>query len=151
MARAALRYRRAVTHAADEQCIFCRIAAGTAESARIAEDERTLAFLNIAPAIEGHTLVIPKRHARNLFDINAADLEAVAVAAQRVALRLRSELGCDGISIFQSNEAAGWQTVFHYHVHVVPRYEGDPLVPPWRPASAERAALEQVARRLRGA
>lgn len=130
-------------------CIFCRIVAGTAESAAVDEDDRTIAFLNIAPAIEGHTLVISKAHARNLFDIDPSDLAAVAVAAQRVALRLREVLGCDGISIFQSNEAAGWQTVFHYHVHVVPRYEGDALVPPWRPAPAERAALERMAVRLR--
>ncbi|MBA3764833.1 MAG: HIT domain-containing protein, partial [Actinobacteria bacterium] len=102
---------------AGSECIFCRIVAGTAESAAVDEDDRTIAFLSIAPAIEGHTLVIPKRHARNLFDIDSSDLAAVAVAAQRVALRLREVLGCDGISLFQSNEAAGWQTVFHYHVH----------------------------------
>lgn len=135
--------------AADAGCIFCRIVAGEAKSARVHEDDRVLAFLNIAPATEGHTLVIPKRHARNLFDIGAADLEAVAVAAQRVALMLRDELGCDGVSLFQSNEAAGWQTVFHYHVHVVPRSHGDALVPPWRPIPAERAPLDRLAARLR--
>lgn len=133
----------------DANCIFCRIVRGEAESARIFEDERVLAFLNIAPAIEGHTLVIPKHHSRNLFDIDASDLEAVAVCAQRVAHRLREKLGCDGISIFQSNEVAGWQTVFHYHVHVMPRYVGDPLVPPWRPTPGERVALERMAVRLR--
>lgn len=138
-----------MTPPADAQCIFCRIASGVAESARVDEDNRTIAFLNIAPAAEGHTLVIPKRHARNLFDIDASDLAAVAVAAQRVALRLRDVLGCDGISLFQSNEAAGWQTVFHYHVHVVPRAHGDALVPPWRPLAAERTALERMAVRLR--
>ena len=136
--------------AADAGCIFCRIVAGQAESARVYEDDGVLAFLNIAPAAEGHTLVIPKRHARNLFDIAAADLEAVAVAAQRVAVMLRDQLACDGVSIFQSNEAAGWQTVFHYHVHVVPRSHGDALVPPWRPIPAERAPLERLAARLRG-
>ena len=135
---------------ADADCIFCRIVAGEAESARVHEDDRVLAFLNIAPAAEGHTLVIPKRHARNLFDIGATDLEAVAVAAQRVALRLRDVLGCDGVSIFQSNEAAGWQTVFHYHLHVVPRSHGDALVQPWRPIPAERAPLDRLAARLRG-
>lgn len=132
-------------------CIFCRVVTGTAESARVHEDDRVLAFLSIAPAAEGHTLVVPKRHARNLFDIAPADLEAVAAATQRVALRLREALGCDGISVFQSNEAAGWQTVFHYHVHVVPRHHGDPLVPPWRPIPADRDALARTAARLRGA
>jgi len=130
-------------------CIFCRIVAGEAPSARVHEDSAVLAFMNIAPATEGHVLVIPKRHARNLFDIDAGDLAAVARVAQRVARLQRERLGCDGVTLFQSNETAGWQTVFHYHVHVVPRYEGDALVPPWRPAPAERAALERMAVRLR--
>ncbi len=136
--------------APDTDCIFCRIVTGEAESARVYEDARVLAFLNIAPATEGHALVIPKRHARNIFDIAPADLEAVAVVAKRVADWQRERLPCDGVTLFQSNEAAGWQTVFHYHVHVVPRYNGDPLVPPWRPTSGERASLERVASRLRG-
>ena len=135
---------------ADASCIFCRIVAGEAESARVYEDERVLAFLNIAPATDGHTLVIPKRHARNIFDIAPADLAAVASIAKQVAQWQRERLPCDGVTLFQSNEEAGWQTVFHYHVHVVPRYEGDPLVPPWRPVPAARATLQELAARLRG-
>ena len=135
-------------HAAD--CIFCDIVAGEAESARVYEDDSVLAFLNIAPATEGHTLVIPKRHARNIFDIAPADLGDVARAAKRVAELQRDRLACEGVTLFQSNEAAGWQSVFHYHVHVVPRYRDDPLVPPWRPTTAEPATLERIAGRLRG-
>lgn len=112
-------------------CIFCEIVAGRAPKHLVHEDERTMAFLNITPAARGHTLVVPKRHSRNVYDAEPDDLAAVARAGQVVALRQRERLKCDGVSFFQSNEPAGWQTVFHYHLHVVPRYHGDRLRVPW--------------------
>ncbi len=114
-------------------CIFCKIVAGDLPSTRIHEDERTIAILDIFPAAPGHALVIPRTHAADLHDISPADLEACAHTAQQIAARAVANLDADGITIMQSNGAAAWQTVFHYHVHVIPRYEGDPLVLPWKP------------------
>lgn len=133
-------------------CVFCRIGARELPTVVVREDERTLSFLTIEPATEGHTLVIPRRHARNLFDIDPADLAAVATASQEIAMWQREKLGCAGVTVYQANEPAGFQTVFHYHVHVVPRYPADRVVNAWTDvAEANRAELESVAVRMRGA
>jgi histidine triad (HIT) family protein len=132
-------------------CVFCRIVTGDVPSAHVREDDRTLSFLTVEPVTEGHTLVVPKRHARNILDIDDADLTAVALATREVAVWQRERLGCAGVTLYQANEAAGFQTVFHYHVHVVPRYPGDKVANAWRDLpQAGRDDLERVARRLRG-
>lgn len=132
-------------------CVFCRIVAREEQAAIVRSDERTVTFLAIGPATEGHALVVPRRHARNLFDIERADLEAVSRAAKEIALWQRERLGCAGVSLFQANEPAGFQTVFHYHVHVVPRYPGDAVAPAWQDRQRRsHAELEPVAHRLRG-
>lgn len=131
--------------------MFCEIVSGRLPKHAVHEDERTLAIMNIAPATLGHVLVIPKRHWRNILDADPEDLAAVARSAQLVARRQRERLKCDGISVVQSNERAGWQTVFHFHTHVVPRYVGDPLTPPWRTyeLNASPEELSEVAAQLR--
>jgi diadenosine tetraphosphate (Ap4A) HIT family hydrolase/8-oxo-dGTP pyrophosphatase MutT (NUDIX family) len=132
-------------------CVFCRIVAGQEPSAIVRSDERTIAFLTIEPATEGHVLVVPRRHARNVFDIEAIDLQAVARAAQEIAIWQRERLGCAGVTLFQANEPAGFQSVFHYHVHVVPRYDGDAVRTAWSGLPiASIGSLEAVAARLRG-
>jgi histidine triad (HIT) family protein len=130
-------------------CVFCKVLRGELPSTVVFEDEQTLAFLDISPAADGHTLVIPKNHTEDLLTVSPADLAAVACATQTVARILDDRLSSDGFSVFQSNRAAGWQDVFHLHFHVVPRWEGDSLRLPWRsaPASQERSA--EVAARLR--
>jgi histidine triad (HIT) family protein len=133
-----------------DDCIFCRIVAGDLPSTRIHEDDRAIAIMDINPATRGHALVIPRRHARDLADIGADDLAHCAVVAQEVASRAVAGLGAHGVTIMQSNGAAAWQTVFHYHVHVIPRYAGDPLRLPWDPgqggdADAIRATAEELA------
>ena len=120
--------------AADPDCLFCKIVAGDIPATVVAQDERTLAFMDINPATRGHTLVIPRAHARDLHEIDVEDLEAVAASAQRIAARIVQELGADGVNLLQSNGPAAWQTVFHFHMHVIPRYAGDPLRLPWSPA-----------------
>lgn len=115
-------------------CLFCKIAAGEIPATIVAQDERTIAFMDINPATRGHALVIPRAHARDVHEIEREDLEAVAAAAQRIAARARANLGADGVTLLNSNGAAAWQTVFHFHMHVIPRYEGDPLKLPWVPA-----------------
>jgi histidine triad (HIT) family protein len=132
-----------------EDCLFCRIAAGEVDSEIVQEDEHTVAFMDINPWTRGHALVIPRRHSRNLYDIEDEDLHHTLSAAKRLALRMRDKLGCDGLNLLNSCEPAAWQTVFHFHVHVIPRYEDDPLQLPTRPQEADQEQLAEVAEELR--
>jgi len=118
------------------QCVFCDILAGELPSVAVAEDEATYAFMDIHPATAGHLLVVPKRHSTDLFDIPAGDLSAVTLAAQRIARPAVEELGADGVNLLNCCGSEAWQTVFHFHLHVIPRYADsthDPLVLPWEP------------------
>jgi|SRR5665213_1483969 len=126
-------------------CIFCRIVAGDAPAYVVAEDDRTLAFLDRGQATEGHTLVVPRVHASDIWDISEEEFAAVLVMAKRVAQLLERQLAPDGLNLTQSNRSAGWQDVFHFHVHLIPRWSGDGLVPPWRPS---RPSDEQLAATL---
>ena len=123
--------------AADPDCLFCKIVAGEVPSTIVAQDERTVAFMDINPATRGHVLVVPRAHSRDLHDIDVADLAAVAATAQRVAARALERLHADGVNLLNASGPAAWQTVFHFHVHVIPRYEGDPLRLPWDPAPGD--------------
>jgi histidine triad (HIT) family protein len=131
-------------------CIFCRIVAGELPANIVDEDERTIAFMDIAPATRGHALVIPRTHAEDLLSVPAEDLEAVAAAARRLAAAMEERLGADGVNLLNSCGRAAWQTVFHFHVHVIPRYEGDPLRLPWVPAEGDREEIASAAQELRG-
>jgi histidine triad (HIT) family protein len=133
----------------DPDCIFCKIVAGEIPAQVIAEDDDTLAFMDIAPATRGHALVIPKKHAADLWEIEPEQLAAVAKAAQRVASRIRERLAADGVNLINSNGRAAWQTVFHFHVHVIPRYVGDPLILPWTPTPADTDEIAAIAAELR--
>ena len=106
-------------------CVFCRIAAGQAPSDGVLEDERTLAFLDIHPAGEGHTLVIPKVHSTTVWDADAEDWHAVWGTVRRVADALRASFDPDGLSVRQANGHLGGQDVMHLHVHLIPRYAAD--------------------------
>ena len=115
----------------------------------IAEDERTLTFMDIAPATRGHALVIPKAHAEDLLEISPDDLSAVVLAAQAQAKRTKERLAADGVNLINSCGKAAWQTVFHFHVHVIPRYHGDPLKLPWIPSPGSMAEITATAEQLR--
>jgi histidine triad (HIT) family protein len=131
-----------------DDCLFCKICAGEVPSTRVYEDDRVIAIMDIFPATRGHVLVIPRAHARDVHDVPGDDLAAAAAAAKHLAGRAVAGLGADGVTIMQSNGPAAWQTVFHYHVHVIPRYDGDPLVLPWRPGAspADPAELADISR-----
>lgn len=135
---------------ADDDCIFCKIAAGEAPAEIVQEDDHTVAFMDLNPWTRGHALVIPRRHSRNLYDIAEEDLDRTVEGAKRLALRARDALGCDGVNLINSSEPAAWQTVFHFHVHVIPRYEGDPLRLPGKPMDVGEGELAEVAAELRG-
>jgi histidine triad (HIT) family protein len=133
----------------EEECIFCQIVAGEIPAQIIDEDERTIAFMDINPATRGHALVVPRRHAKDLLAIEASELAAVAATAQRVAARMPERLGADGVNLLNSCGQAAWQTVFHFHVHVIPRYEGDPLRLPWTPHEGDAEEIQAAADALR--
>jgi histidine triad (HIT) family protein len=133
----------------DPDCIFCKIVAGELPGQIVEEDERTIAFMDINPATRGHLLVIPRAHARNLLEISPEDLGAVIATSQRMAKRVNQRLEPAGINLINSCGAAAWQTVFHFHVHVIPRYEDDPLKLPWVPAQGDLDEIAAVADELR--
>ncbi len=133
----------------DPDCIFCKIIAGELPAQIVDQDERTIAFMDISPATRGHTLVVPRRHARDLLEIEPEDLEATILAAQRLARTVRDRLGADGVNLLNSCGSAAWQTVFHFHVHVIPRYAGDPLRLPWTPAPGDADEIAKTAQALR--
>jgi histidine triad (HIT) family protein len=135
---------------ADPHCVFCKILAGDLPARIVDEDERTIAFMDIAPATRGHALVIPRAHSVDLLSVEREDLSAVALAAQRLAARMKERLGADGVNLLNACGVAAWQTVFHFHVHVIPRYDGDPLRLPWVPSEGDQAQIQAAAQELSG-
>jgi histidine triad (HIT) family protein len=133
----------------DPDCIFCKIVAGEIPGEKVQEDEHTIAFMDLNPWTRGHALVIARNHAKDLLEAPEEDLERTIVAAQRLARTMKERLGCDGINLLNACGPAAWQTVFHFHVHVIPRYEGDPLELPTRPKEATPEQLAEVANELR--
>ena len=133
---------------ADPDCVFCKIVAGELPATVVDEDERTLAFMDISPATRGHALVIPREHHADLIGVPADELTAVSVAAQRLARRMKERLGADGINLLNSCGAAAWQTVHHFHIHVIPRYSDDPLRLPWVPGPGDSAEIAAAAQEL---
>jgi histidine triad (HIT) family protein len=137
--------------ATDPDCIFCKIVAGEIPSTIVAEDERTIAFMDISPATRGHLLVIPRAHTKDLLEVDDEDLAAVARAAKRMAATVKETLGADAVNLLNSCGAAAWQTVFHFHVHVIPRYADDPLRLPWVPEQGDADEIRAVGEQLREA
>lgn len=138
-----------------DQCLFCGIVTGNIPSATVAEDDTTCAFMDINPASDGHLLVVPKRHSKDLFEIPAEDLTAVTLAAQRIAKAAVEEFGADGVNLLNCCGAEAWQTVFHFHLHVIPRYVDtakDRLARPWQPGTpSDRDAIAALGNKLSAA
>jgi len=133
----------------DPDCLFCKIVAGELPAQIVAEDQLTVAFMDINPATRGHALVVPRRHSANLLDAAPDDLLATVLAAQRLARLVTERLGADGVNLLNSCGPVAWQTVFHLHVHVIPRYSGDPLRLPWTPAPGDPDEIAAAAAELR--
>jgi histidine triad (HIT) family protein len=132
----------------DPDCIFCKIVDGELPATIVGEDERTISFMDISPATRGHALVIPREHSADLLTVEREDLTAVALAAQRLAGRMKERLGAHGVNLLNSCGAVAFQTVFHFHVHVIPRYEGDSLRLPWVPAAGDSEQIAAAAQEL---
>ncbi|HUW87982.1 MAG TPA: HIT family protein [Candidatus Paceibacterota bacterium] len=125
-------------------CIFCQIVEGQSPARVLLENEHCMAFLDIAPAGKGHTLVIPKKHSVDILDSASEALSEVMRMTKEVSQLLDTKLKPDGLSLFQMNRTAGWQTVFHFHVHIVPRWNGDSLIEPWVETLAPDLELNKV-------
>jgi histidine triad (HIT) family protein len=133
----------------DPNCIFCKVVAGEIPGEQIDSDERTITVLDINPATRGHAVVITRAHVADLFDVDDEDLLGAMRTVRRVAIRMRETLQPAGFNILHNIGRAAWQSIFHFHVHVIPRYEDDPLQLPWMPESADPAELARVAEQIR--
>lgn len=131
-------------------CIFCKIVAGQAPAAKVAESEHALAFMDLFPAVEGHLLIIPKVHYDDVFGADDVTLAGVHRLVRRVAIAMDRALVPDGLMMFQLNRAAAGQTVFHYHAHLMPRKAGSELTIHGR-GRADEAGLDAIAARIRDA
>lgn len=116
----------------DDNCIFCKIIKGDIPSRTIYEDDSYKAIMDVSPASKGHVIVLPKTHVANIFEIEEEDLAGAVIVAKKVAAALKKAFNCDGVNILQNNGEAAGQTVFHLHVHVIPRYEGDTVNIKWK-------------------
>jgi histidine triad (HIT) family protein len=125
-------------------CLFCKIIAGDIPARKIYEDDEFLSFLDIFPANRGHSLVIPKAHHQDIQSIPEELYAGLALRAKRVADILTQKLSPEGVTIFQMNKSAGWQSVFHIHFHVIPRWGADSLHKPWSIAPGVESELESV-------
>jgi histidine triad (HIT) family protein len=134
---------------AKSDCIFCHIAAGQAPAERLYENDATVAFMDINPATDGHCLVIPRRHADDIWSLDPEDGVAVWRTVHRVARVVRDALGAEGLNLLVANGRVPFQTIFHYHVHAVPRYAYDDIHLPWIPRTGDPERIAHAATQLR--
>lgn len=127
-----------------DDCIFCKIARGTIPSATIYEDGHFRVFLDVNPATKGHCLIIPKEHFDNIYDMEAETAGRLFTLATCIARAIKTALNCDGMNIVQNNGVIAGQTVFHFHLHLIPRYEGDEVRIGWVPHESDEAMLEKI-------
>ncbi|MDA0276568.1 MAG: HIT family protein [Proteobacteria bacterium] len=132
-------------------CVFCKIIAGQIPSTRVFEDEHTLAFMDIGQVNPGHVLVTVKKHAANLFELDAEQAAGAARACHRVAQAIRAAFAPEGLSVYQANGKAAGQTVYHYHVHLLPRHAGDGMELTWPVKNPPRETLADYAEKIKAA
>lgn len=132
-----------------DNCIFCKIASGEIPSYTIYEDDDFKAFMDISPASKGHTILIPKQHADNIFDLDETVASKLLPVAARIAKALKAELKCEGLNLLQNNGEAAGQTVFHFHMHIIPRYEVDKVVVKWVEDKYEGEPLDQLSDKIK--
>jgi histidine triad (HIT) family protein len=133
----------------DPDCIFCKVIAGEIPGEVVDSDDRTVTVMDINPATRGHVVVIPREHSENLLAVSEDDLAATMGAVRRITERMQETLEPDGFNVLNNMGRAAWQSIFHFHVHVIPRYREDPLQLPWVPGPADPAELASVASELR--
>jgi len=132
----------------NDNCIFCKLANGVFPTATVYEDEDFRAIMDIEPANKGHVLILPKEHMPNLLEGNPEVLAKVLPLAKRIANAQIKALGCDGVNVLQNNNEAAWQTVFHLHIHLIPRYKDDNVVMPWEKKSYAEGEAQEYADKI---
>ena len=135
----------------DETCIFCKIANGEIPSATVYEDEDFRVILDLGPASEGHALILPKNHFKDVCELDAETSAKVLPLAAKIGAAMKQSLGCAGFNLVQNNGLAAGQTVFHFHMHVIPRYEGGPAMVSWKPHTADSENLANIAEKIKSA
>lgn len=135
------------------ECIFCKIVKGEIPSFKVFENDKVFCFLDINPLTKGHTLVIPKEHYENVFDIPEIDLKEIISVAKKLSAKIKETLDADGVNLVNASGEAAEQDVFHFHLHIVPRYRNDGLEMNkwWQPKKADPEELKQLAEKLRNA
>jgi histidine triad (HIT) family protein len=133
----------------DPDCIFCKVIAGELPGEIVDSDERTITVMDINPATRGHVVVIPREHSPDLSSVSPDDLAATMDAVRRIIDRMRETLAPAGFNVLSNIGPAAWQSIFHFHFHVIPRYEDDPLRLPWLPEPADPGELGATAAELR--
>lgn len=134
---------------ANTDCIFCKIANGEIPSRTLYEDEDFRVIFDISPASKGHAIILPKKHAANIFEISEEDASKIYVVAKKVATALSDELQCDGINILQNNGETAGQSVFHLHMHIIPRYKDDTVNIKWKPGVPDEELLDRLSEKLK--
>ena len=134
-----------------DDCVFCKIIEGQLPSMKIDEDDSTLTFMDIHPLSSGHCLVVPKHHAATIFEADVSDLEAAMVTAKRVALAIQEALRPDGLNVLQANGAAAFQSVPHFHLHLIPRWAEDGKGFDWKEVPGNREVIMKMGERIRSA
>ena len=136
-----------------ESCIFCKIIQGEIPSFKVYEDEKTFAFEDINPISPGHTLIVPKRHAKDLWEISDDDLIAIHLASKKVIQAIKSALNPSGVACVQLNGPGANQVVLHYHLHLIPRVAGSPELPvaSWELKEGDMKAIQETAARISAA
>jgi histidine triad (HIT) family protein len=131
-----------------QNCIFCKIISGDIPSATIYEDQDFKVILDISPAAKGHAVILPKKHFANLYEMDAQTASKVLLVAQKVATVIKEEFGCEGLNVLQNNGEAAGQTVFHYHIHLIPRYQGDDVNMTWKQGRYGENEAAEIAAKL---
>ncbi len=131
-----------------DNCIFCKIIDGKIPSATVYEDEDFKAIMDIAPAAKGHIILLPKKHCENLFELEEEITSKALLVAKRIALAMKEELGFDGMNLLQNNGEAAGQTVFHFHIHLIPRFVKDQVKMTWKTGSYAEGEAVRIAKAI---
>lgn len=134
----------------DEQCIFCKIAAGEIPSKTLYEDGEFRVILDLGPATKGHALILPKNHYKNIYELPDEQAGKAMVLAKKMASQITERLHCDGFNIVQNNEEVAGQTVFHFHMHLIPRYQDDGQKIGWKPGKPSEDELDAIRKEITG-
>lgn len=134
----------------EDNCIFCKIANGDIPSKTLYEDERFRVILDLGPATKGHALILPKEHYANLYELPEDTAGEVMKLAKKMMTRMTERLGCEGFNLVQNNGDLAGQTVFHFHMHLIPRYQADGQKIGWQPQEASQEELEEIKNTILG-